>query len=143
MSIRKKGVSNGRSESCVFGLWVWKTSYKEHKERLFMLTFQTKSAAVFSTNCAEKSSYPLVLLSLQSPSASICAVKNMYESVSTLICHCLWIFRKCLCLMQTLHLCVKAQHYLVLRILLYYLHFLFYSKSHTLYFSVLLFQHSK
>lgn len=89
---------------------------------MLMETFQTKSAAVSSTNCAEKSSYPLVLLPLQSPSASICPMKNMYECVSTLICHCLWIFRKCLCLMQTLHLCVKAWHYLVLIILLYYLH---------------------
>lgn len=45
--------------------------------------FQTKGAAVSSANCVEKSSYPLVLLSLQSPSVLICTVKNMYEYVCT------------------------------------------------------------
>lgn len=70
---------------------VWRISYKQSKERLFMFEemFQTKGAAVSSTNCAEKSSYPLVLLSLQSPSLllQICTMKNMYEYV----CKCTYL----------------------------------------------------
>lgn len=65
----------------------------------------------------------------------------MSMCVSILICHCLQTFRKYFCLMQALHLCVKAWHCLVLSILLYYLHFLFYSKSHSVFFSPF-FQHS-
>lgn len=59
--------------------------------------------------------------------------------VSACICHCLWAFRKCFCLMQALDLCAKARHCLVLGILLHYLHAGFYSESHFVFSSLFFF----
>lgn len=96
--------------------------------------FQTKGVTISSKNCQEKYfilwfSLPYNHLLLPSAVWQICTS----TCVSACICHCLWAFRKCFCLMQALDLRVKSRHCLVLSILLHYLHAGFYSESHLVY----------